>query len=115
MTRAKARTIGTEVNSFLSQLLLDHRETWMLPQTEVLCLIRFEENSYGDAREEVQVSEEEASRKEKIKDPSRRTSGPGPGHPAKAAGAAATQLLDIRPGGPEIRRKLAEPEEKWHL
>ena len=40
MTRARARAIQSEVNSLLVELPFDPLETWLLPQTEMLCVIR---------------------------------------------------------------------------
>jgi hypothetical protein len=42
MTRARARAIETDVNSLLVELPVDQLETWLLPQTETLCVIRYQ-------------------------------------------------------------------------
>jgi hypothetical protein len=49
MTRARARAIDTEVNSLLSQIPLNTSETWMLPQVETLCVIRYQDEEDGAA------------------------------------------------------------------
>ena len=49
MTRARARAILSEVNSLLVELPFDPLETWLLPQTEMLCVIRYQESNQGEA------------------------------------------------------------------
>ena len=41
MTRARAKAIEDKVNSLLSELPLSTHETWLLPQAETLCVIRY--------------------------------------------------------------------------
>ena len=48
MTRARARALETEVTSLLSELPLSIYETWLLPQTETLCILRY----LGEAKEQ---------------------------------------------------------------
>ena len=48
MTRAHARTIKNEVNSLLVELPFDPRETWLLPQSELLCVLRYHISNQGD-------------------------------------------------------------------
>ena len=48
MTRARARAIQSEVNSLLVELPFDPFETWLLPQTETLCVLRYHESSQGE-------------------------------------------------------------------
>ena len=43
MTRARARNIENKVNSFLFESHLDSRENWILPQSETLFILRYEE------------------------------------------------------------------------
>ena len=52
MTRARARAIEHEVTSLLYDSLFDVHGTWMLPQSEILCMIRYNGNEDGleDAR-----------------------------------------------------------------
>ena len=52
MTRARARALETEVTSLLSQLPFDSHETWLLPQTEMLCILRYQGVSHGEARKQ---------------------------------------------------------------
>ena len=47
MTRARAKSIEDKVNSLLSELPLSTHETWLLPQTETLCVLRYREESHG--------------------------------------------------------------------
>ena len=48
MTRARARAIENEVNSLLVELPFDPHETWLLPQTEMLCVLRYQESNQGE-------------------------------------------------------------------
>ena len=48
MTRARARAIENEVNSLLVELPFDPRETWLLPQSELLCVLRYHVSNQGD-------------------------------------------------------------------
>ena len=48
MTRARARAIENEVNSLLVELPFDPLETWLLPQTEMLCVLRYQESNQGE-------------------------------------------------------------------
>ena len=41
-TRARARAIENEVNSLLVELPFYPLETWLLPQTEMLCVLRYQ-------------------------------------------------------------------------
>ena len=41
MTRAHARAIEYKVNSLLVELPFDPLETWLLPQAETLCVLRY--------------------------------------------------------------------------
>ena len=49
MTRARARAIETEVNPLLFELTHSICETWLLPQTKTLCVIRYLEEGHGSA------------------------------------------------------------------
>ena len=108
MTRARARALETKVTSFLSDITYDPLETWLLPQSRMLCMIRYQEDPPEDAREDGKVpkfTEEENQQKESRTAPRSRTSSPWrcrlqqrtsgqvyrartsgvqPGHPAKA-------------------------------
>ena len=47
MTRARAKAIEDKVNSLLSKLPSPTHETWLLPHSETLCVIRCLETSHG--------------------------------------------------------------------
>ena len=84
MTRARARALETEVTSLLSEISYDPLDTWLLPQSGMLCMIRYQEDPPEDAHEDGQdpKSKEEVNQWKKAKEASRhRTSGQGPGHP----------------------------------
>src|SRR3954464_14055626 len=85
MTRARARALETEVTSLLSQFHFDEHESWLLPQTETLCMIRYQEEPPEDAREDGQVAKYADEMKQRRKG----NKVPGPGHPAGSP--------DIRP------------------
>src|SRR3954463_9848912 len=59
MTRARARALETEVTSLLSQFHFDTHETWILPQMETLCVLRYRGVSHGDAVEQGEPEEED--------------------------------------------------------
>src|SRR4051812_11868506 len=59
MTRSRARALETEVTSLLSQFHFDEHETWLLPQTETLCILRYQGVSHGDAVEQGESKEED--------------------------------------------------------
>jgi hypothetical protein len=44
MTRAHTRGIQSEVTSLLLELPLHMNETWLLPQSEISCMIRYNEH-----------------------------------------------------------------------
>ena len=52
MTRARARALETEVTSLLARLPFDSHETWLLPQTEMLCILRYQGLHREEAREQ---------------------------------------------------------------
>ena len=49
MTRARAKAIEDKVNSLLSELPLPTRETWLLPHSETLCVIKYLEERHEAA------------------------------------------------------------------
>ena len=53
--RARARAPETEVTSILCDIAYDHLETWLLPKSEMLCMIRYQEDPPEDVREDGQV------------------------------------------------------------
>ena len=58
MTRARARAMETEVNSFLVDMHMDTSGTWLLPHQHTLCLIRYEVGPFQAAEEHHQVQGE---------------------------------------------------------
>ena len=58
MTRARAKAIEDKVNSLLSELPLPTHETWLLPHSETLCVIRCLEASHGTATYKSQDGED---------------------------------------------------------
>ena len=112
MTRARARALENEVTSFLSDITYDPLVTWLLPKSNMLCMIRCREDPPGEVHEDRQVAksmDEENQREESRTPPRPRTSGQDPGHPApRASSTAAAQPPNIyrpRTSGPspEIR------------
>ncbi|XBI71822.1 hypothetical protein VPH35_065935 [Triticum aestivum] len=57
MTRAHARALETEVTSLLSHFHFDAHETWLLPHTDTLCMLRY----HGEAKEQGEEEEEDGS------------------------------------------------------
>ena len=55
-TRARARSLETEVTSFLNDITYDPLETWLLTKSEMVCTIRYQEDPPEDAREDGRVS-----------------------------------------------------------
>ena len=82
----KPRTyvIGHKVNSLLSELSLSTCETWLLPPTCVLCMIRYLEESHGAttsnrrASEDAKYKDQEVPQVESSRSYSGRTSGRSP-------------------------------------
>ena len=118
MTRARARALETEVTSLLSDISYDPLETWLLPKSDILCMIRCQEEPPKDAREDGQAthSADEENQLKRTRSPSRpRTSGPGPGHPAPGASPSATAKSAKSPGprhpasSPDIRPQPENP------
>ena len=58
MTRARAKAIEDKVNSLLSELSLPTHETWLLPHSETLCVIKCLGASRGTATYESQDGED---------------------------------------------------------
>ena len=54
MTRARALEI--EVTSLLSAITYDPLETWVLPKSDMLCIIRYQEDPPEDARQDRQAA-----------------------------------------------------------
>jgi len=55
MTRARARALETEVTSLLSHFHFDTHETWLLPHTDTLCMLRY----HGESKEQGEEEEED--------------------------------------------------------
>ena len=113
MTRARARALETEVTSFLSDITYDPLETWLLPKSGMLCMIRYQENPSEDARESGQVpkfTDEENQWKESRIASRPRTSDHDPGHPAR--GALSTSAA--QPQAPTSPRHPARSPEIRH-
>ena len=107
MTRARARALENEVTSFLSDITYDPLETWLLPKSDMLCMIRCQEEPPEDAREDGQAAKftDEENQRKRASSPSRpRTSGPWSNH---SSSSPDTQAYRARTSGPspEIRPK----------
>ena len=66
MTRACARALQTEVTSLLSQVHFDAHETWLLPQTETLCILMCQGVSHEEAKEQGESEEEDGREEEEM-------------------------------------------------
>ena len=101
MTRARARALETEVTSLLSQFPFDSHETWLLPQTETLCILRYQGVHREEARKQGEPEAEDMHEDGEEKAPRTRVAGrsgrrpgrsgqspddpdPGPDDPAKS-------------------------------
>ena len=58
MTRARAKAIEDKVNSLLSEIPLSTHETWLLPQAETLCVIKYLEKGHRAATSNGQDGED---------------------------------------------------------
>ena len=67
-TRARARAVETEVNSFLFEFRSDSRENWILPQSETLFILRYEEVDREKEKMETRASMEQGRGEEKEKE-----------------------------------------------
>ena len=117
MTRARARALETEVTSLLSDISYDPLETWLLPKSGMLCMIRYQEDPPEDAHEDGKdpKSMEEENQWKKARTASRyRTSGQDPGYPAPGdprGQASAEEATGI--GHPASRPDIRPPPEIW--
>jgi len=92
------------VTSFLSDISFDPLETWLLPKSGMLCMIRYQEDPPEDVREDGQApkSTDEENQWKKAATASRpRTSGHGTGHPAH--GASTTAEAQPKLHAPDVR------------
>src|SRR3954468_8660705 len=85
MTRARARALENEVTSFLSDIAYDPLKTWLLPKSDMLCMVKCQEEPPEDVREDGQAAKSTDEEKQRKKE----TAAPRPGHPASSR--------DIRP------------------
>ena len=97
MTRARARAIENEVNSLLVELPFDQLETWLLPQAEMLCVLRYQ----GTILEEAKVQDGHQEHEEDPAAPERAVLPLASGTTAEALQAV------LRPG---IRSTAAQPD-----
>jgi hypothetical protein len=56
MTRARARALENEVPSLLHESPYDACETWLLPHSEMLCVLRYQEDPLEEARNNERVA-----------------------------------------------------------
>ena len=56
MTRARARAIENEVDSLLFEFRSVSHESWILPSSETLCMLRYQEDNGEKERTETQVT-----------------------------------------------------------
>ena len=113
MTRARARALEIEVTSFLSDITYDPLETWLLPKSDMLCMIRCQEEPPEDAREDGQAAKftDEENQRKRASSPSRpRTSGPWSNHSSSSPDAQAyrARTSGIQPGHPAPARKSGQ-------
>ena len=64
MTIARTRVIETDVNSFLFELHSVSHESRVLPQIEMLCLVRYQGVDHEDIRTEIQATMEKEGMEE---------------------------------------------------
>ena len=97
MTRARARALENEVTSFLSDITHDPLETWLQPQTEMSCVIRYQGTSLEGATE-----------RDGHQEPEEEPHTPGRAVLPLASGTTAEALQAVLPPG--IRSTAAQPE-----
>ena len=116
MTRARARALETEVTSLLSQFPFDSHETWLLPQSETLCILRYQGASHEEARKQGEPEAEDMHEDGEEKAPRTRMAGrsgrrpgrsgqspddpdPGPDYPANSS--EETRSSSLKPYHPD--------------
>lgn len=124
MTRARARALKTEVTSLLSQFPFDSHETWLLPQTEMLCILRYQGVNHEEARKQGEPETEDMREDGEEKAPRTRVAGrsgqspddpdPGPEDPAKSTEDSRSSSLkpdhpDPVPDHPDPARTSGPP------
>ncbi|XBI46576.1 hypothetical protein VPH35_110787 [Triticum aestivum] len=106
MTRARAKAIEDKVNSLLSELPLSTHDTWLVPQSETLCVIGCLEEGHGTATSNGQDGEDtecEGQEEETPKELQRADDCPGPDVPRLTL-----QPMDVR-STPDDRRLKTHP------
>jgi hypothetical protein len=106
MTRARARAIETEVTSILNDIPYDQHVTWLLPQSGMLCVLRYQQDPLGEARnngQDPKYTEEEDRQEELLLSYSSRTSGLWPGHPAPGHLTNSAKIAADKYQDPDIR------------
>ena len=101
MMRARARAIQSEVNSLLVELPFDPLETWLLPQTEMLCVLTYQ----GTNLEKATVQDGRREQEEKLSSLERAVLSPTPSGTAAEPSQAALPLY-IRPPSAEPGKLL---------
>ena len=112
MTRARARALENEVTSFLSDIMYDPLETWLLPKSDMLCMIRCQEDPPEDAHEDGQAAKftDEENQRKRASSPSRpRTSAPWSNHSSSSPDAQAyrARTSGQKPGHPAPRYRTS--------
>nr|XP_020165294.1 WW domain-binding protein 11-like [Aegilops tauschii subsp. strangulata] len=79
MTRARARAIENEVDSLLFESRLDSCENWILPSSETLFVLRYQEDDREKERQETRASIEQENEEEVEKKEGSKMARP-PGH-----------------------------------
>ena len=67
MTRARACAIENEVNSFLFNSHFDSCEDWILPQTETVFMLRYQEDDSEKERTETRATTKQGKEEKKEK------------------------------------------------
>ena len=70
MTRAHARAIENEVNSFLFEFRLDLHEDWVLPYKDMLCILSYQGDDHVEAKKDL-FSPDRVETKEDLLNPER--------------------------------------------
>ena len=107
MTRARARALETEVTSLLSLHHFDSHETWLLPSSETLCILRHLGSNHGEVKGQEESKEEEGGEEQpRLSLPGRSgrspgRSGRGPDDPDKRPDDPANVPEDTRSSTPK--------------
>ena len=101
------------MTSFLTDITYDPLETWLLPKSDMLCMIRCQEDPHEDAREDGQATKsmDEENQRKKESSPSRpRTSGPRHPAPGASPSASAKPAKSTGPGHPASSPDIRPPD-----